>query len=141
MKLKDKVALVTGAAKGMGSAISLTLAREGADLMLSARELEPLEEVAAQVRAMGRRAEVISTDVVDAAQVAAMVERTKEAFGGRIDILVNVIQMGGARAHSDSGARCGRTRDQRQRRLSRHRAHTAHGHAMPGKGARPRLDF
>jgi NAD(P)-dependent dehydrogenase (short-subunit alcohol dehydrogenase family) len=90
MKLKDKVALVTGAAKGMGSAISLTLARAGADLMLSAREVEPLEEVATQVRAMGRRAEVVSTDVVDAAQVAAMVERTKETFGGRIDILVNV---------------------------------------------------
>ncbi len=90
MKLKNKVAVVTGAAKGMGSAITLTLAREGADLMLSAREIEPLEEVAAEARGMGRRVEVMSTDVADAAQVAAMVERAKAAFGGRIDILVNV---------------------------------------------------
>ena len=90
MKLKDKVALVTGAAKGMGSAISLTLAREGADLMLSAREVGPLEDVATEVRGMGRRAEVMSTDVADPAQVATMVERTKEVLGGRIDILVNV---------------------------------------------------
>ncbi len=90
MKLKDKVAIVTGAAKGMGSAISLTLAREGADLMFSAREIGPLEEVAAEARGMGRRVEVMSADVADATQVAAMVERTKEAFGGRIDILVNL---------------------------------------------------
>ena len=90
MKLKAKVALVTGAAKGMGSAISLTLAREGADLMLAAREVGPLEDVAEKVRGMGRRAEVMSTDVADPAQVATMVERTKEVLGGRIDILVNV---------------------------------------------------
>ena len=90
MKLKDKVAIVTGAAKGMGSAISLTLAREGADLMLCAREREPLECLAEEARKTGRRAEVRSTDVTDAAAVEAMVEGTKEAFGGRIDILVNV---------------------------------------------------
>ena len=90
MKLKDRVAIVTGAAKGMGSAISLTLAREGADLMLVARELGPLEEVAVEARGMGRRVEVGSCDVTDAGRVADMVERTKKEFGGRIDILVNV---------------------------------------------------
>ena len=90
MQLKDRVAIVTGAAKGMGSAISLTLAREGADLMLVARELGPLEEVAVEARGMGRRVEVGSCDVTDAGQVADTVERTKKEFGGRIDILVNV---------------------------------------------------
>jgi NAD(P)-dependent dehydrogenase (short-subunit alcohol dehydrogenase family) len=90
MRLKNKIAIITGAAKGMGSAITRTLGREGADMMLAARDIEPLEEVAAEVRAMGRRVETISADVTDPKQVEAMVERTKEAFGGRIDILVNV---------------------------------------------------
>jgi 3-oxoacyl-[acyl-carrier protein] reductase len=90
MKLENKIAIVTGAAKGMGSAVTLTLAREGADLMLVARELGPLEEVAAEAREMGRRVETMSVDVTQADQVEAMAERTKEAFGGRIDILVNV---------------------------------------------------
>jgi 3-oxoacyl-[acyl-carrier protein] reductase len=90
MRLKNKIAIITGAAKGMGSAITRTLGREGADMMLAARDIEPLEEVAAEVRAMGRRVETISADVTDPKQVEAMVKRTKEAFGGRIDILVNV---------------------------------------------------
>jgi len=58
--------------------------------MLAARDIEPLEEVAEEIRAMGRRVEAISADVTSSEQVGAMVERTKEAFGGRIDILVNV---------------------------------------------------
>lgn len=90
MRLENKIAIITGAAKGMGSAITRTLGREGADMMLAARDVEPLEEVAAEVRAMGRRVETISADVTDPKQVEAMVARTKEAFGGRIDILVNV---------------------------------------------------
>ena len=57
MKLENKNAIVTGAAKGMGAAITLTLAREGADLVLTARDTAPLEEVADEVRALGRRAE------------------------------------------------------------------------------------
>ncbi len=90
MKLENRIAIVTGAAKGMGSAITRTLGREGADLMLAARDLEPLDKVAEEVRAMGRRVETMSVDVTNPAQVEAMVERTKEVFGGRIDILVNV---------------------------------------------------
>ena len=58
--------------------------------MLAAREIAPLDEVAEEVRAMGRRVETISTNVADPKQVEAMVKATKEAFGGRIDILVNV---------------------------------------------------
>jgi len=90
MRLENKNAIVTGAAKGMGAAITLTLAREGADLVLTARDTAALDEVAGQVRALGRRAEVVAADVTDDAQVAAMAERAKTFFGGRIDILVNV---------------------------------------------------
>jgi 3-oxoacyl-[acyl-carrier protein] reductase len=90
MKLENRIAIVTGAAKGMGDAITATLAREGADVMLTAREIGPLEETAQKVRAMGRRAEITTCDVTDEAQVKAMVDRTLAAFGARIDILVNV---------------------------------------------------
>ncbi len=90
MKLENKNAIVTGAAKGMGAAITMTLAREGADLVLTARDTVALEEVAGQVRSLGRRAEVVASDVTDDAQVKAMVEKAKTFFDGRIDILVNV---------------------------------------------------
>ena len=88
MKLQDQVAIVTGAAKGMGQAISLRLAGEGAHLALAAREASPLDAVAAEARALGRRAVVVPTDVRDEASVRALVGAALEAFG-RADILVN----------------------------------------------------
>ena len=90
MKLKGRKAIVTGAAKGMGAAITTTLAREGADVVLTSRDTEALEEVAAQVRAMGRDAYVVACDVTADAEVEAMVDRALEVLRGRIDILVNV---------------------------------------------------
>lgn len=90
MRLQDKKAVVTGGAKGMGEAISLTLAREGADLLLCARETAPLEAVAAKAREAGRRAEIVAVDVTDESQVEAMARRALEVFDGRIDILVNI---------------------------------------------------
>jgi NAD(P)-dependent dehydrogenase (short-subunit alcohol dehydrogenase family) len=90
MRLENRIAIITGAAKGMGSAITRTLGREGANLMLTARDLGPLDAIAEEVRAMGRRVETISTDVTDPKQVEAMVTATKAAFDERIDILVNV---------------------------------------------------
>jgi 3-oxoacyl-[acyl-carrier protein] reductase len=90
MKLASKNAVVTGAAKGMGSTITETLAREGADVFLTSRDVAALEETAATVRALGRRAGVCACDVVDEPSVAAMAEEAKKFFGGRIDILVNV---------------------------------------------------
>ncbi len=90
MRLEGKKAIVTGAAKGMGAAITTTLAREGADVLLTARDTAALEEVAAQVRALGREAHVVACDVIEEAQVKAMVDKAKEVFGGHIDILVNV---------------------------------------------------
>ena len=89
MKLQDQVAVVTGAAKGMGRAIVLRLAGEGANLVLAAREAPSLEQVAREVRALGPKALVVPTDVRDEASVQAMVEAALDAFGGRVDILVN----------------------------------------------------
>src|SRR5574341_360647 len=88
-RLEDRVAIVTGAAKGMGGEICLALAREGAHLALAAREEGPLAALAHEVEALGRRALVVPTDVTDEAAVARLVERTRQTFGGRIDILVN----------------------------------------------------
>jgi NAD(P)-dependent dehydrogenase (short-subunit alcohol dehydrogenase family) len=90
MKLEGRKAIVTGAAKGMGAAITTTLAREGADVMLTARDTAALEEVANQVRGLGREAHVVACDVIDEAQVKAMVAEALKVFDGRIDILVNV---------------------------------------------------
>ncbi len=87
--LEDRIAVVTGAAKGMGGEICLALAREGAHLALAAREQAPLEALAREVETLGRRALVEPTDVTDEAAVERLVERTRRTFGGRIDILVN----------------------------------------------------
>jgi 3-oxoacyl-[acyl-carrier protein] reductase len=73
----------------MGTAICMTLARAGAHLALAAREAAPLEALARDIEALGRRALVQPTDVTDEAAVRALVERTRAALGGRIDILVN----------------------------------------------------
>ncbi len=90
MKLEGRKAIITGAAKGMGAAITTTLAREGADIVLAARDLDALETVVEEVRAMGREAHCVAVDVTQEDQVKAMVEVAKSAFDGRIDILVNV---------------------------------------------------
>lgn len=87
--LEDRIAIVTGAAKGIGREICLTLAAAGAHVALAARERGPLEAVAGEVEKHGRRALVQVTDVVDEASVKAMVAAVLGAFGGRIDILVN----------------------------------------------------
>ena len=88
MKLAGQVAVVTGAAKGMGRTITLRLAEEGANLVLAAREAPPLDAVADDARALGRTARVVPTDVRDEASVRAMVQAAVDAFG-RVDILVN----------------------------------------------------
>jgi NAD(P)-dependent dehydrogenase (short-subunit alcohol dehydrogenase family) len=90
MRVEGKNAVVTGAAKGMGAAITLTLAREGADLVLAARDVAALEEVAGQARELGRRVEVVKTDVTNEDEVAALAKAAREFFSEKIDILVNV---------------------------------------------------
>jgi 3-oxoacyl-[acyl-carrier protein] reductase len=88
-RLEDRVAIVTGAAKGMGRNICLALAREGTHLVLAARDIGPLDALAKEVEAVGRRAVAHSTDVRNETSVQALVERARRSFGGRIDILVN----------------------------------------------------
>ncbi len=89
MKLKDKIAIVTGAGKGIGRGIALRLAEEGAHVVLNyAHSAAGAEEMAGKIRALGRQAFTFQADVSKADQVRAMVARTVETFG-RVDILVN----------------------------------------------------
>jgi len=80
--------LITGAGRGIGKAVALALAAEGADLALVARGLPDLEVTAKEVRALGRTAVVAAMDVTDAAAVEATTDRMVAALGG-LDILVN----------------------------------------------------
>ncbi len=86
--LNGKVAIVTGAAQGIGRAIALRLADEGADVAIVDVNPTGSAAVAAEVEARGRRAVALKVDVTRADEVAAMVQQTVEALG-RIDILVN----------------------------------------------------
>jgi 3-oxoacyl-[acyl-carrier protein] reductase len=87
-KLDGKIAIVTGAGRGIGKAIAVELAREGADLALCGRQIDPLNAVAAEIQALGRSALVVSTDVSDAAAVEAFVTQVVTHYG-KIDIMVN----------------------------------------------------
>lgn len=87
--LKDKIALVTGGAQGLGEAICHRLAREGAHVVVADLNLKGAEQVAADIMAQtGRRAIAVQADVTDEAQVEAMIQRAVEEFG-RLDILVS----------------------------------------------------
>ena len=88
LRLDGKVAVVTGGGTGLGRAMALAFAKAGADVVVGARRAGPLEETAEMVRAVGRRALVVPTDVTDSAQANRLVDRTIAELG-RIDILVN----------------------------------------------------
>ncbi len=89
LQLSDKVVVITGPAKGMGAAITLAFAREGARLVLAGRDLAAIEPVAQQARALGVPAIVVACDLTAAAQTEALAAAALQAFG-RIDVLVNV---------------------------------------------------
>ncbi|MEF7616641.1 SDR family NAD(P)-dependent oxidoreductase [Aquincola sp. MAHUQ-54] len=89
LKLKDKVTVITGPAKGMGRAVTLAFAQEGARLVLAGRDTAAIEPVAAEARALGVPAIVVPCDLTDAKQTAALATAALAAFG-RIDVLVNV---------------------------------------------------
>jgi 3-oxoacyl-[acyl-carrier protein] reductase len=81
--------VITGPAKGMGAAITLAFAREGARLVLAGRDLAAIEPVAQQARALGVPAIVVACDLTVAAQTEALAAAAIQAYG-RIDVLVNV---------------------------------------------------
>lgn len=86
--MDGKVAIVTGAGRGIGAATALGLAEAGADVVLAARTAEQLEAVADEARSHGTRAMVVPTDVVENDQLIALVDRTATDLG-RVDVVVN----------------------------------------------------
>jgi 3-oxoacyl-[acyl-carrier protein] reductase len=89
LMLRDRVAIITGPAKGMGAAITHAFAAEGTRLALIGRDIAAIEPVAAKVRANGGEAIVVACDLTNPAQCEHAAEVTKRAYR-RIDILVNV---------------------------------------------------
>jgi len=88
MKLKGKVAFVTGAAQGIGKSIAESLAREGADIIVSDINIELAQATAKEISALGVKSIAVKTNVADSASVAQSVDESVKSFG-KIDILVN----------------------------------------------------
>jgi 7-alpha-hydroxysteroid dehydrogenase len=87
-RLDGRAALVTGAGRGIGAGIALAFAEAGADVVCAARTEAQLEQTAARIRGLGRRAVVFPCDVTDPAQLERLVGAAREALG-RLDVLVN----------------------------------------------------
>src|SRR5512139_2059889 len=85
---RGQVVIVTGASAGIGKALALRLANQGAKVAIAARRAERLESVAAECQKLGGQALVIPTDVADECQCKALIEKTVAAFG-RLDMLIN----------------------------------------------------
>ena len=88
MRLKEKIAIITGGGRGIGLAIARAFSVEGAAVVLAARTLEEIKAAAAAIEADGGKALAVACDAVDEDQVRALVKETLKYFG-RIDILVN----------------------------------------------------
>jgi NAD(P)-dependent dehydrogenase (short-subunit alcohol dehydrogenase family) len=86
--LADKVVVISGVGPALGTTLARRCAADGADLVLAARTVERLEDVAKQVTDMGRRAVSVGTDITDEAQVANLVDQAIEAYG-KVDVLIN----------------------------------------------------
>jgi NAD(P)-dependent dehydrogenase (short-subunit alcohol dehydrogenase family) len=86
--VKGKVAIVTGASRGMGKVMSLTLAEAGADVVVAARTLMKLEALSEQIRSLNRNCLVYQIDITEFDNIELMVKKTIDEFG-KIDILVN----------------------------------------------------
>ncbi len=87
-RLDDRVAVVTGAGRGIGAATALALAEVGADVVISARTRSQLDVVADRVRACGRRAHVVTADLSDLDAMAGLASEAEQAFG-RLDVVIN----------------------------------------------------
>jgi 3-oxoacyl-[acyl-carrier protein] reductase len=88
MLLENRVAIITGGAKGIGKGIALKFAKEGCDVVVNALHIEGAKKVADEIKALGRKSLAIAADVSKSAEVNDMVARTIKEFG-KIDILVN----------------------------------------------------
>jgi 3-oxoacyl-[acyl-carrier protein] reductase len=88
MRLKDKVALITGGARGIGRAIGLTFAKEGADIAVADVNLEIAAKTASEIEALGRKALALEMDVTDYQKVEDALNKILDKFG-KVDILVN----------------------------------------------------
>ncbi len=88
MLVEGKIAVVTGAAQGIGKAIALCLAREGADVIISDIDKEKAQEVASEVESLGRRSLPVTVDVTDDEEIGKAVTKSLDKFN-RMDILVN----------------------------------------------------
>lgn len=89
MRFANRVALVTGGARGIGAATALELARQGASVVITDRDFAPAEETANEIRSLGGRALAIACDVTDRDQVTESVDRAVAEFG-RLDILAAI---------------------------------------------------
>jgi NAD(P)-dependent dehydrogenase (short-subunit alcohol dehydrogenase family) len=87
--LQDRVVIVAGIAPGLGRAIALNCARHGADVVLAARTEGRLEAIAAEVTALGRKAVPVAADLATDDGCRQVLDRTLDAFDGRVDVLVN----------------------------------------------------
>ena len=94
MLLENRIAIVSGIGPGMGRDVSLALAREGADVVLAARTTGALETVAAEIRALGRRALPVPTDIAKPEDCRRLADAARTEFG-RIDVLINNAFRGG----------------------------------------------
>ena len=86
--LKGRVAIVTGSSQGIGKAIAVGLAKFGADVAVASRKLPDLEQVATEIKGLGRKSMAVATHVGRMEEINALVQKLKDEFG-RIDILVN----------------------------------------------------
>jgi 7-alpha-hydroxysteroid dehydrogenase len=103
-RLDDKVAIVTGAGRGIGAASAIALAEAGADVLISSRTEAQLNEVAGRIEALGRRAVVVPADLSDLDAVAGLADTAKDALG-RVDIVVNNVGGSMPRAFMDTSPR------------------------------------
>src|SRR5690348_12229783 len=86
--LDNKVVVISGVGPALGTTLARRCAEEGADLVLAARTVERLQDVAGQVTALGRKALAVGTDITDEAQVANLVSTSLAEFG-KVDVLIN----------------------------------------------------